>query len=831
MVKASPVQSSFNAGEWSPHVWGRQEGVDSYENSCREVSNFDLLVQGPAKFRPGFRYIRREPDLSFGEKQSRLIRFEFSTVQAYAIEFCDLKIRFYRGRGVLTEATKVISGISQANPAVVTSVAHGFSNGNEVYVTGVTGMTEINNRFFKIANVTTDTFELVGLDSAGFDAWVSGGTVARIYEIASPYSEEEIWELNYTQSADVLYLVHPDHQPRQLIRSGETSWAFSLLVLRDGPYNDMNITTTTLTASATSGSVTVTASSTTGINGNAGFQTTDVGRVIRLIHTGGIGWGRITARASTTSVTVQVESNFSATSATRDWLLGAFSNTDGWPSVVTFHQDRLSFMEAPGEPQGVFMSARGNYDFFAPTEYDGEVEPQNALTFFLDSNTVNKIFWALPIGRSLVLGTANSEWTIGANTSGEALTATTAVAQEGTTFGSAAIRAIKVNNTALFIGKTERTMGKVGYSFENDSYSADSMNLLADHIMFGGVREIAYAGEPDNRVYVVMRDGRLLTVTYKPEQNVSGWASIKTNGRVLSCCVIPSFDGADNDLYLTVEREIDGVKYKFTEVQDNDFRFADSIEDAHFLDCAAKYDGRIYPDASLVISGATGEVTIIASVSSFSNAKVSDYIRIDGSIAQIDSIDSDTELTATVLSDYTFPLTAKSGEWELLIRRSSLSGLWHLEGEEVTILADGATHPARTVTNGSISLDDSYHVIHVGLGYVGRIVSRMFEAGSQTGSAQGKIKRINRAVLQLFDTLGGWVGITSYDMKRSKMTEMQFRRVDDRMDLTVGLKSGFFQEAWPSEYSREGSVVIEQRQPLPMTVISIAADMTTYDGN
>lgn len=833
MVRAAPSQTSFNGGEWSPHLWGRQEGVEPYENSCREVTNFDVLVQGPARFRSGFRYMRRNPDTANIADMARMIRFEFGVEQPYVIEFGDEEVNFYRDRAALTETAQNIVDVTQADPAVVEITAHGLSNGDEVFISGISGMPELNNRFFLIANVTTDTFELVGLDSTGYEAYVSGGTAARVYKKASPYTEDQVFDINFTQSADVLFLVHPGVKPQQLVRSDDTDWDFSAFNLKDGPYKDENTTATTLGLSGTSGSVTVTASSATGINNDTGFQTTDVGRLIRFKDaSGNWTWLEITARASTTSVTATIKGpNASAGTAVTTWRLGAFSDTEGWPSVVVFFQDRLVFLEAPGEPLGVFLSKRGDYDNFEPSDASGDVFADSAISLYLVSNTVNKAFWAIPLGNDLVIGTASSEWTIGANTAGEALTAVTAVAKESTTFGSAPIRAIKVNNTALFVGATQTAIGRVAYNFENDAYDAQDMNLFANHILRGGVRQTAYMREPENRFFVVTKNGELLTMAYKPDQNVSGWARIRTNGRVLSCAVIPSTNGGTNELYVLVEREIDGVKYRFAEVQDNPFDIDQNIENAHFLDAAVKFDGRSEPAANLTISAATGAVTITADASVFGIASIDDDIRIGDNLARITAVNSGTEIEATVLSDYTMPLSAIAGEWELLRRVDSVDRLWHLEGSTVSLIADGATHPDRTVENGVIELDDKYHVVHIGLPYTGRIVSKMFNAGSQTGTAQGRIKRINRCILHLLDTLGGFFGVTSYNLKdTSRMDEMQFRSVDDRMDQTPGTRSGFFEEAWPGGYDRNGSVVIEQRQALPMTVISVLPDMTTYEG-
>lgn len=836
MVKSVPAQESFNGGEWSPHLWGRQSGVESYENSCREVTNYLPLVQGPAVFRAGFKYLHRQSDLS----QSILIRFEVSSEQAYFVEFGNLKCRFFTTEGVVTEAAKTITAITQDNPAVFTSAAHGFDDGDEVFVSGVVGMGDVNNRFYTVDNKTTDTFELVDddgnvLDSSLFAAYVSGGSVARVFVLTSPYSSSQVFDIYYTQSADTLYLVHPNHKPKTLVRVSPSEFKFEDLVLTDGPYLDVNTTTTTLTPSGTSGTITLTASATTGINGGDGFLTTDIGRLIRIrAATGNWAWGAITARTSATQVTVALTGTLGGTGATAIWRFGVFSETTGWPEVVTFFQDRLTFIEAQGDLQGAWFSRRGNYVNFSPTEPNGDVFADNAITLFLNSNTNNRALWALPIGRKLVVGTASGEWTIGASTSGEALTAATAVAEESTTFGSKKVLAIKVNNTALFVGATERSIGQIKYSFESDNYEANDMNLFADHIMRGGVAQIAYSRDPENRLFVAMKNGDFLTMAYKPDQNVTGWARMETNGAVKSCASIPRGAGK-NAIGIIVHREIGRKVYKFVEVKDDEVDVFETVENAKYLDCSARYDGRSRPVASLALSETVGDSVVTASDAVFNNLNIGDFIRcgvcaFNSPVAEIIEINSATEIVVRVLSDFEFKLSYVSGDWELLRRRDFLTGLWHLEGQTVSVCADGATHPDVVVQNGRIELNDKYFVVHVGLEYKGRLVTKMFSTGSSLGSAQGRIKRINRVVIQILNTLGLSVGVTNYIMDdNTQIDDMDFRASNDRMDLTTGGLSGFFQYGLPVSNQREGSIVIEQNAPLPQTIISVMPQMDTYE--
>ncbi len=132
---------------------------------------------------------------------------------------------------------------------------------------------------------------------------LSGGSA---YEISTPYLEAELFDLKFAQSADVMYICHPNHEVEKLSRTGHTSWSLTDVDFLDGPYLDTNISTTTISMSAhTVGTGrTMTASAVTGINGGSGFLTTDVGRLVRFRD----GYGKITARTNTTVVTVETVS-------------------------------------------------------------------------------------------------------------------------------------------------------------------------------------------------------------------------------------------------------------------------------------------------------------------------------------------------------------------------------------------------------------------------------------------------------------------------------------------------------------------------------------------
>jgi hypothetical protein len=144
------------------------------------------------------------------------------------------------------------------------------------------------------------------------------------------------------------------------------------------------------------------------------------------------------------------------------------------------------------------------------------------------------------------------------------------------------------------------------------------------------------------------------------------------------------------------------------------------------------------------------------------------------------------------------------------------SGLDHLEGETLQILADGAPVPDKTVTAGSITLGKAASVVHVGFNKPAIVGTLRLEAGSANGTSQGKIKRINKVNVRFFDTLGAKVGPTE-----DKTDSIPFRSTSDPMDSSPPRFTGDKELPFPDGYNKEGEIVIRQDQPLPMTVLSI----------
>ncbi len=229
-MRIATLTRSFAAGEISPELFGRID-LTKFQTGLKTCRNFQVLPHGPVVNSPGWDYILETKNSA---KKSVLIPFIYNTSQAYQLEFGDQYIRFHTQAGTVLEAASAITGITQANPGVVTQIAHGYVNGQCIFLTGIGGMTQLNGRFVIVAGAAANTYQLTYFDGANinttaYGAYTAGGTGARVYEVATPYLEADLADIHWTQSADVMTLTHPSYDKRELARVGATNWTLNVI--------------------------------------------------------------------------------------------------------------------------------------------------------------------------------------------------------------------------------------------------------------------------------------------------------------------------------------------------------------------------------------------------------------------------------------------------------------------------------------------------------------------------------------------------------------------------------------------------------------------------
>ena len=573
---------------------------------------------------------------------------------------------------------------------------------------------------------------------------LSGGSA---YEISSPYLEAELFDIKFAQSADVMYICHPNHPVKKLSRTGHTSWTLTSVDFQNGPFMDHNIETTTMTASHTNAGQTgtLTLSSTTGVNSNQGWLSTDVGRLVHMLD----GHVKITGYTSTTVVNMEVISDISNGSATTDFALGSFSNTTGHPSCVTFFEQRLVFAATLSQPQTLFFSKSGDYENM-DDNYHGTVADDDAIIYTIASNQVNAIRF-MTATRTLIIGTAGGEFAVSGGGTDIAITPTNILIKKQSNNGAANVDALAVGNATLFLQRARRKLRELAYNFDVDGYVAPDLTILAEHISEGGFKQLSYQQEPNQIIWGVRNDGQLIGLTYQREQQVVAWHRHIFGGSAVceSVATVPT-DDSEYQTWVINKRTINGATKRYVEyIHQYDFDETDDTS-FNFLDSQLAYDGS--------------------------------------------------------------PAT-------------TISGLSHLEGKTVSVLADGATHPDKVVSSGSITLDRSASKVKVGLGYTSLLQTMRIDAGSQNGTSQSKTKRIYEITARLYESIGVEIGPDLDNMER-----IPFRSSANAMDSGINVFTGDKEIEFRGNYETDGFIFVRQTQPLPLTILSLYPKLQTNDG-
>lgn len=230
----STIKTSFLSGEISPGLWGHVD-LAKLGGGCSTYRNAYVNYRAGASSRAGTAFVGKCKAPGSG-LAPRAIKFQYNVLQSYALEFGDHTLRFVLDGGYVTETPKPITNVTQANPGRATIAANGYANGDWIFIQGVAGMTPLNNRDFIVSAAAINTVDLLDdfgdpVNTFAYPAYVSGGTAARVLEVATPYALEDLPWLKVAQSADVMSITcvnqetGTEYAPQELTRVSATSWA------------------------------------------------------------------------------------------------------------------------------------------------------------------------------------------------------------------------------------------------------------------------------------------------------------------------------------------------------------------------------------------------------------------------------------------------------------------------------------------------------------------------------------------------------------------------------------------------------------------------------
>lgn len=406
------------------------------------------------------------------------------------------------------------------------------------------------------------------------------------YEVATPYSENDLDDLDYKQSADVVFLTHPDYAVRRLCRYGDTNWTLENYDFLNGPFMMENTTDVTLTLSAVGGSTGLKGESVDCTASSALFASGDVGRWIKIRHDTSTGYLKITSFTSTTVVRclVMQDATWLGT-AKKTWALGAWGNVPGWPTACTFFQGRIWFGGTKTDPHTLWGSVSQDY-----YDFEGGAEDDNAITYELLGERISIIRW-LKSKRDLVVGSATGEWVL-LGSPDNPVTPSSVYITRDTEAGSAKKRALILNDNFLFVQYDERRVRNLVYDSDSESFYATDLSVFAPHILKSGVVDLCIQEEPIPVGWFISEDGKAGCLYLLPEQQVLAWTVRETyNG------VIESVASVSGYVYMVVKRTINGATKRYVEYFTP---WDETLENAFFVDCGVV---KTYETATDTITG------------------------------------------------------------------------------------------------------------------------------------------------------------------------------------------------------------------------------------
>lgn len=675
-----------------------------------------------------------------------------------------------------------ISGITQANPAVITVVAaHQFALGDPINISGVVGMTQING-WFIVSDITPST-ELklhayttgIDIDSTSYGAYVSGGTVQ--------YG-------NQTQDIDNYYVI-------------------------------TSIATNGLDESVASPSGTV--SNNLNVSGASNNLTwTAVPGALRYnIYKRQSGLYGYIGQTSTNAFTDDnIAPDMGITPPIVDTV---FASAGNYPQAVSYFEQRRVFAGTNNEPQTMWMTRSGTE---SDMSYSLPIKDDDRVNIRVAAREANTIRHVVPLNQLLLL-TSAAEWRVSPINS-DAITPTTVSVRPQSYVGANNVQPEIINNSMVYCAARGGHVRELGYSWQSSGFVTGDLSIRSAHLFDNyTISDMCFAKSPQPLLWFVSSTGKLLGLTYIPEQQIGAWHQHDTDGIFESCCVVA--EGIEDALYVIVRRIVNGNSVRYIERMET--RQITTLEDSFFVDSGLTYDGNNTGATTVTITGGTtwgpaDTLTITASTGIFSafpsTTDVGDAIVLTDALGnkyRLRILATGFATTATAKVDKVLPVALRAtptAAWGFA--RDSVGGLTHLEGKTVSILGDGAVMPQAVVTGGVVTLSRSCVKIQVGLPYNSDLQTLPVAINIEA-FGQGRVKNVNQAWIRVFQSSGIFIG-----PDENKLTEAK-QRTFELYGSPPSLKSDEVSVLMTPTWAQSGQIYMRQSDPLPLTVVGITTEV------
>lgn len=704
-----------------------------------------------------------------------------------------------------------------------------------------------------------------------------------IYEIETPYSADDLQELKYVQSADVMTLTHLNYAPRELIRYDHDDWELSEITFEPGisAPTGVKVTWTGSTSSNTrTYTYLVTAvqedtldesdrSSTVSATGHReAYWTTDEYFTISWTAVSGAceyniyrSVNGVYGYVGTSETTSFTDDNIEPDLTSCAPIAQNPFEDDNNPSCATYFQQRKVYANTVNNPQTIYASqsaTSNNFNISRP------LIATDAITIALADREVNEIRHLLGLNDLIAL-TSNTEYKL--NGSDGVFEANPApVAQVQSSYGASHVQPVISGNMVIFVQAGGSVMRDLGYDYLSDSYTGIELSLFASHLFEGKqVIYMAYAKEPYRLIWVIFNDGSCACLTYNKTQEICGWAREVTDGYFRSVATVR--EGLEDIAYFVIERYINPVyEGSFTlkeistrDIEDDTTKDADLGDEVEVVDPLAgdedtsddeentSGDDEETEYSEMLYVYTCGDNTYYSQKAFAQGVEVFTDRSLSSSIGSVNTIIDFIEKP----NNYTAPCdtcyVCIGGTKKLYVERmksriidtvqegffvdsglsgtfedevTSISGLSHLAGKKVIAVSDGGVIENLTVSSdGKITLPYAVTNITVGLPFLFKFESLNIE-GEAT---HGLKKMINNVSVSIKDSREEFLagGNTGSYMQMNRSLDS----VNDANELfSVDVDTTPFNVPSP-----DSTIIIAQHKPLPLTILSASATFTVED--
>lgn len=816
--KTNLFKTNFSSGEISPSMGGRLD-VTRHKNGAAEITNFVVRPQGGLVRRMGSIYLGEIKDSA---TPGELIRFQFSNNDVYVLEFGDLVLRFWKNEELI-----------ESSPGVP-------------------------------------------------------------YEIATIYPASAITELYYAQSADVVYLTHPDYPPQTLSRFSDTNWTIANSQFDDGPYRvtrqgDRD-TTLWLTDIVNSAVVTSTI---------AEFAFGDIGKFVEFWKDGVLIIGEITSVTNANTIVVTPRENvIDLDTLDKSAVITHASNKIRASLAIWSSETEYNYIKVDGVwyymtthdpiPQVVGTSPNSyaadvmNTDLaLKPTmkattgvlTFSNQIISaflRSSKDFFVNPRDVGRQF-RLNFGNRVVWGRItifNSTTNVNVRLGNRVPTdprngqiyiddATTNDWRIGAWYVGNYPRSVTLHQQRLCYAGTHLEPNRCWMSESDDYVSFATTNLFGEVLDSSGINFGIASGEVNTILW--LQSGPVLLIgtlgeEYQVKPTSIGEPLTPTNINITNQTPYGSTEFIRpikiGPSTLFVQQHGQRVRELIYNFEIDSFTAADTtIISEHIFRKHISGVDMVYqqiPNSLLWLICADGKLVCLTyekeqQVYAWTNHElpggfVESIITVPSSAHKQDmvymivrrTIDGDTKRYVEMMAPEFYPasITDKVGMVYLDCSISYsgpaitvLTGLAHLEGEEIEIIANYAVHPKRTVIGGQVDLQYPATQAYAGIGFTSRLHTLPEEGGSPTGTSHGKLKKIVRVDCQLLDSLGMKYGRHIQDIQIPRT----FRETQGIMGQSPDLFTGFVELTDDSGFNKDGQFYIVQDQPYPLNILSLMA--------